>query len=251
MTAATQLNIVGTSPLVELGDGLAGLLTLPAGSVDLVLSDLPSGETCAVFDEAPALDALWPAIWHALKPNGIACLMASSIRFAAALITSQPRAFRYDIVWSKSIATGFLSAGHRPLRSHEFVLLFWRGKVPTFNAQMLETGVPINRNGDRGSKGSENWGNGGRGRGVSRFGKTDRFPRSVLKFRSVHVRDPLRTHPQQKPVDLFSSLVRTYSEVGDLVADPYSGAGTTGHACIAEGRRYRCWDSDARFGVTT
>jgi site-specific DNA-methyltransferase (adenine-specific) len=250
MITAPQLSIEGTTPIVRLGDGIAGLMALEAGSVDLVLSDLPNGETAAVFDEAPPLDALWSATWHALKPNGIAVFMASSLRFALSLVLSQSRAFRYDLIWEKSIATGFLNSKYRPLRNHEFILVFWRGKEPAFHRQMLETGVRINRNGDRGSRGSENYGNGGRGKGISRFGATDRYPRSVLKFRSVHVRDPHRTHPQQKPADLFAYLVRTYSAPGDLVCDPMAGAGTTGSACIATGRRYLCWDSDPRFGVT-
>ena len=244
-----QLSIAGTAPLVQLGDGLDGLLALEAGSVSLILSDLPSGETAAAFDKAPVLPHFWLAADHAMKPGGVAVLMASSIRFAATVIASRPKAFRYDLVWEKSIATGFLNARHRPLRNHEFILVFWAEKGPAFTAQMLETGVPINKNGMRGTKGSENYGSTANPGGVARAGKTDRFPRSVLKFKSVHVRDPSRTHPQQKPVDLFRYLVRTYSEPGDLVADPYAGSGTTGHACIAQGRRYACWDSDPRFGA--
>lgn len=244
-----QLSIAGTAPLVQLGDGLDGLFALEAASVSLILSDLPSGETAAAFDRAPHLPGFWLAVDHALKPSGVVVLMASSIRFASDVIASRPKWFRYDLVWEKSIATGFLNVRHRPLRNHEFILVFGAGKDPAFAAQMLETGIPISRNGERGSRGSENYGTTRYSGGVARAGRTDRFPRSVLKFKSVHVRDPSRTHPQQKPVDLFRYLVRTYSEPGDLVADPYAGSGTTGHACIAQGRRYACWDSDPRFGV--
>lgn len=247
MTSA-QLSVPGTAPRVGLGDGLAGLASLEPGSVDLVLSDLPSGETAAGFDVAPDPEALWPAVWHALKPNGIALFMASSIRFAASLITSQPKAFRYDLIWEKSIATGFLNSKHRPLRSHEFVLVFWRSGDVAWNVQMLETGVPIQRNGSRGDRGSENYGNEGRGKGMSRFGKTDRYPRSVLKFRSVHVRDPHRVHPQQKPCDLGTYLVRTYSNPGDLVVDPFAGSGAFLQSAMAVGRRAIGWDSSPRFG---
>ena len=106
------------SPLVSLGDGLAGLRSLPLGSVGLVLSDLPSGETRAEFDQPPALSEFWPVVWGALREDGIAVLMASRIQFASSLIASQSKHFRYDLVWHKSIAGGFLNAKSRPLRAH-------------------------------------------------------------------------------------------------------------------------------------
>jgi hypothetical protein len=125
---------------VHHGCGIEGLLALEAGSVDLVLSDLPSGETAAPFDSKADLPALWPAIWHALKPDGIAVVMASSFRFAAEVRTSELKAFRYDLIWAKSASSGFYNTGSRPLRSHEFVLVFWR------EPQMRRGAVPINAN---------------------------------------------------------------------------------------------------------
>ena len=41
-----------------------------------------------------------------------------------------------------------------------------------------------------------------------------------------------------KPVALMQALVRDYSRPGDLVLDSHMGAGTTGIACIREGRRF-------------
>jgi hypothetical protein len=46
--------------LVQLGDGIDGLLSLTPGSVALVLSDLPSGATRAEFDVQADLLQLWP-----------------------------------------------------------------------------------------------------------------------------------------------------------------------------------------------
>lgn len=41
-----------------------------------------------------------------------------------------------------------------------------------------------------------------------------------------------------KPLDLMRAIVRDYSKPGDLVCDPFSGSGTTGLACLMEGRRF-------------
>ena len=237
---------------VEWGDGLSGLWGLPAASASLLLSDLPSGQTRAEFDRPPPFERMWPAFWHALRPDGVAVLMASSLRFAAALLHSQERYFRYDLVWEKSIAVGFLNARHRPLRSHEFVLVFSRTVRSTYHPQRTTGHGPIHTNGGRGALGSVNYGTGqavsrhGRPLGVARAGATDRYPRSVLVFGSVGIRDRRRRHPQQKPEALMRWCVRTYSNPGELVVDPYAGSGAAGEAAAAEGRAFRGWDIDPK-----
>lgn len=230
-----------------LGDGLAGLERLAAGSVSLVLSDLPSGETAAKFDVAPDFERFWPAVWRALKPNGCAVLFASSIRFAAAVIASQPKAFRYDLVWEKSLATGHLNAATRPLRAHEFILIFSHGNT-TFNPQYVETGVPISAVGKGVAVRSENYGS-VMHTARSRAGETGRHPRSVLHFGSVSTNCSGRQHPQQKPNDLLCNLICQYSKPGELVVDPFAGSGSSLEAARSKGRLAMGWDSSPRFGV--
>ena len=86
--------IVITRPREQATAWRSRLESLGAGSAALVLSDLPSGETAAKFDRAPDFARFWPAVWDALSPTGCAVLMASSLRFAAAVIASQPKAYR-------------------------------------------------------------------------------------------------------------------------------------------------------------
>lgn len=210
----------------------------------MVLSDLPSGETRADFDVEPDLVAFWPAVWHALRDDGVAVLMASSLRFAALVLASQSYRFRHDLIWSKSLATGHLNAARAPLRAHEFILVFSR-EVGTFNPQMTQGASPIHA--ARQAHHGENYGPQTRVT-RSRAGATDRYPTSVLEFASVGTSSKARRHPQQKPEPLLRWLIRTYSKPGELVVDPYAGSGSTGDAAIAEGRLFRGWDSSPRFG---
>ncbi len=227
----------GVSGTVELGDGIAGLWSLDAGSAALVLSDLPSGETQAEFDVPVDLARLWPAVWHAVGDTGRAVLMASSLRFAAAL-------FDYDLVWSKSAATGFLNAKSRPLRAHEFILVFSRGRG-VYVPQMVSGASPIHR--ARRTKESENYG--AQSRPIeSRAGATDRYPTSVLEFATVGTSSGHRRHPQQKPDHLLWWLIASFTEPDALVVDPCAGSGSTGHAAAGAGRRFRGWDISPRFG---
>ena len=46
------------------------------------------------------------------------------------------------------------------------------------------------------------------------------------------------THPCQYPVGLVVRLIRALTNQGDLVFDPFSGAGTTGVAALSENRRF-------------
>ncbi len=48
-----------------------------------------------------------------------------------------------------------------------------------------------------------------------------------------------------KPTALMQALVRDYSRPGDLVLDSHMGAGTTGVACLREGRRFVGCEIDA------
>jgi DNA modification methylase len=227
---------------VMLSDGVIGLRSIDAGSAALVLSDLPSGATRAAFDTPPDLLDLWSEVWRVLRPDGVVLLMASSFRFAADLLSSQAQHFRYDLVWSKSLATGHLNASRCPLRAHEFILVFSR-QSGTFNPQMLQGASPIHA-----ARRAHNGENYGKSKNTdSRAGATDRFPTSVLEFASVGTSSKDRVHPQQKPVPLLRWLVRSYSSPGDLVVDPYAGSGSTGVAAIAEGRRFQGFDLCPRF----
>jgi site-specific DNA-methyltransferase (adenine-specific) len=229
---------------VQLSDGIDGLLSLTPGSAALVLSDLPSGATRAEFDVPADLQRLWPAIWQALKPSGIAVLMASSLRFAAQVQAVGQTHFRHDLIWSKSLATGHLNASRAPLRAHEYILVFSR-ETGTYNPQMLTGASPIHaarRNCGQG----ENY-NAAKQGTCSRAGATDRYPTSVLEFASVGTSSVSRVHPQQKPVPLLRWLIRTYSNTGDLVVDPYAGSGSTGEAAQMEERLFLGFDTSPRF----
>ena len=45
-------------------------------------------------------------------------------------------------------------------------------------------------------------------------------------------------HPTQKPVMALLPLIMAYSQIGDIVLDPFAGSGTTAVAAEALGRRY-------------
>ena len=58
-------------------------------------------------------------------------------------------------------------------------------------------------------------------------------------------------HPTQKPIKLFRYLVKVSSNKGDLVLDPFCGAGTTGVACKQTQRRYLLADINEEYKKIT
>lgn len=121
-----------------LGDCLERMREVADGSVDAVLCDLPYGTTERAWESVTPFEPLWREYGRILKPKGAIVLTACQ-PFTTAFINSQPKLFRYPLVWDKVGSTGFLDA-RRPLRGHEDVLVFARGRT-TYNPQ-FERGRP-------------------------------------------------------------------------------------------------------------
>lgn len=233
---------------VELRDAIEGLSALEESSVDLVFSDLPAGVTRAPTDVAPDMSQLWPAVWRALKPQGVAIFMAASFAFAAEVHASGREWFRYDLVWEKSLATQFFDVRRRPLRAHEHLLVFYRDAGHYYDPQRTQGHAPSHRIRRRGPGGTNYSVRPGTDYPA---GKTEREPRSVLRYSSVGQTSRDRVHHQQKPDALCRWVIASYCPPGGLVVDPYAGSGSAVHAAVALGRRGIGFDTDPQYGTAS
>lgn len=213
------------------------LPSLPDGSVDLILCDLPYGITACVWDTLIPLAPLWAQYQRIIKPRG-AIILTAQQPFATDLINAARPWFRYEIIWEKTKALGFLNANKMPLRAHENVLVFYK-RLPIYNPQFTE-GKPYSRNGATSSNTSIY-------RDIKKRVTSDnngrRYPRSVLCF----PQEGRTGHPTEKPQALFEWLVKTYTNQGDTVLDNCMGSGTTAAACESTGRRWIGIELDSDF----
>jgi site-specific DNA-methyltransferase (adenine-specific) len=233
---------VQTDVVLE-GDCFDVLPTLPEASFDMVLTDPPYGKTALEWDVAPRLADMWAMLLRVGKP-GCAFVLTCAQPFTTDLIASARRMFRHDWVWVKNAPSGMMLAGKAPMRRHETVAVFCR-RAPKFNPQKV-TGSLTSQNHSRRGYSYRN--------GASKLYSVDGGvpfvwsaqvnPHSVLPCDVVGNRDRSKVHPTQKPVPLFEYLVRTYSDPGDVVLDPFSGSGTTAVACANSGRRFVCVERD-------
>lgn len=56
-----------------------------------------------------------------------------------------------------------------------------------------------------------------------------------------------KLHHTQKPVALFEYLIKTYTNQGELVLDPFIGSGTTAVAAINTERKYIGFEKDDKY----
>jgi site-specific DNA-methyltransferase (adenine-specific) len=140
---------------------------------------------------------------------------------------SNPKLFKYDLVWDKKNPTGHLNAKIMPLRRHESVLVFGKGKV-VYNPQM--------RQGKKRWKGGfseTNRGCYGEHKATRSYNDTY-YPTSVIEINNANQK--AKEHPTQKPVALFEYLIKTYTNEGEIVLDNCIGSGTTAVASLNTGR---------------
>jgi len=92
-------------------------------TINLFLLDLPYAQTACKWDCLIDLDKMWKEIKRTMKSNAVIVFFCTT-KFGNTLINSNPKWFRYDLVWEKSRKVGFLSANKMPLRKHEMIYIF-------------------------------------------------------------------------------------------------------------------------------
>lgn len=221
-----------------LGDCLQVMKHLPGASVDMVLADLPYGTTQCAWDTIIPIEPLWREYLRIAKPEAAIVLCAAQ-PFASMLVASNPKHYKYEWIWEKGAATGFLNAKKQPLRAHESAQVFYR-KQPVYNPRMT-TGHE-RKTSKRKSVESECY---GKDLNLTEYDSTERYPRSVQFFSSD--KQTASYHPTQKPVAWMEFLVSTYSDQGAVVLDNTMGSGTTGVACMNLRRQFIGIEQDAGY----
>ena len=226
---------------LRLADALDLMRLLPSSSVDFICTDPPYYTTQLAFDKGKKID--WSAWWkeanRVLKPAGMVCLFASSVS-TFEMYATNPRNWRYNLIWEKTRYSRFLDANRRPLQGHEDILVFCRKpNQATYNPQKTKSDVPPRLYSPRRANRVAHYS----GVGESRYNDTgDRHPHTVLKFGGGD--NAKYINKTQKPVDLIRWLIRSYTNPGDIVLDTCAGSATTAIACIDEHRNYICCDND-------
>lgn len=203
---------------------------LPERSAHALITDPPYGSTQLAWDTSVPWKWLWPHFNRICQPSAPMVLFASG-KFVHELISTNPKQYRYELIWEKNNPVGFLDANRRPLRSHENILIFSQiFKGSTYNPQMIEGKMhTVSKGGNRAKHYSMPT-------RIMPGRRTNLYhPRSILRFRNRSSSKSL--HPTQKPIDLMKWLVLAYSHRNEMILDPYAGSGSTLAAAAYHGRQ--------------
>lgn len=241
-------------------DCLEKMKDISANSIDLVICDLPFGclspkeinvtrggdypdggraMTSCPWDVQLNLDKFWEQVKRIRKNEHTPCLHFCTTRYGYDLIKSNEKEFRYDLVWAKPNAVGFLAANKKPMSAHEMIYVF--SKAGSYYKR-------IDISGDFPS------GGGGRSSanflpisGMPNSGTTKEGSRCVKSWIYCSNKKTKGGHPTAKPLELYKFLIERYCPPGGTVLDPTFGSGTSAIAARALGRKYIGIEKDKGF----
>lgn len=195
-------------------DCLDGLIKLPDGSVDLIVTDPPYCVGCTsngLRGTYSVLNLLRPffeqlfAEWRRVTKAGAQIYINTDWRTYPFLYPILQKYFvvRNLIVWDYE----WLKAGKFYRPCHEFIIYASNGKA-TRNFPKTET--------------------------------------DVWRLRCVNYTQE-RNHPAEKPVELCERMIKNSSSEGDTVLDCFMGSGTTGVACVNLNRNFIGYEIDEKY----
>jgi site-specific DNA-methyltransferase (adenine-specific) len=221
--------------------------TLPDKSIDLFICDLPYGcltnagkgigreGTNGAFsggckwDIPIDLAQFWVQVKRLCKNDHTPVLMFCTAKFGYELIKSNEDWFRYDLVWSKTNAVGFLMANKAPMRSHELIYVFSK-KGANYTRVDITGDFPGTSPSGTGNAGGSVYGIHKHSETSNTYPKvadgnvTRKGIRCVKSVIEMSNKKGKGKHPTQKPDDLYEWLIARYSKEGDTILDPTAGS---------------------------
>ena len=204
----------------------------------MILCDLPYGTTACKWDTIIPFEPLWEQYKRIIKDDGAIVLFGSQ-PFTSLLVASNLKMFKYEWIWKKAVGSNFATVKYMPMKEHENILVFGKGRTKYFPILQVraEGGKARLNYGHKGSRTGEAVGSlDFKGFTSETYNKDLRCPSSVQYFNN---REACRgLHPTQKPVDLLEYLIKTYTNESELVLDNCMGSGSTGIACMNINRHF-------------
>ena len=211
---------------------------------DMILVDPPYGCTGNRWDKIVPVNEMWELCRPLVRDDG-ATVVFGKEPFSSLVRVSNIDEFKYDWIWEKNRAVGFVNAKLRPMPKHEIISVFSRGTTANGcagNMRYFPQGLRECSRIRKAHCGDDYWRPSHHDTLVTHTG----YPVSVIRFACSNGSH----HDTEKPVRLIEWLVRTYTLEGESVLDFCAGSGTTAVACMRSGRNCVCVEKDKDiFGV--
>ena len=230
-------------------DCLEAMKYIADKSIDCIICDLPYGWgiTSCKWDTVIPFEPLWEQYKRIIKPHGAIALFGSQ-PFTSALVMSNPKWFKYEWIWEKSIIGNVFNCKNSPLKNIENITVFSSASIANGAKTMMkyypQDLIEINRAKNNTRERNPNNTIGSRPSRTGGYTQTQtNYPKQILKFPSNYE----GIHPTQKPVALIEYLIKTYTLKGELILDNTAGSGTLAIAAINTDRNYICIEKDEHY----
>ena len=226
---------------IYFGDCLNIMDNIPNKSINLIICDPPFGVTAQTWDTIIDFKRLWYQFKRCISDEGTVIIFSAQ-PFTTQVINSNIQNFKYCWYWVKNQGTNFYHAHRMPIRKVEDICIFYSKKYfpqkttkhpPTNSCKGSSTGKVYFGENKRNYKG----------------GETTRFPTNVLNFKCVN--NYHRLHPNEKPIELISYLIKTYTKKFDIVLDPCCGSGSVGESCLSSQRNFLLIEKERQYFNTS
>ena len=207
---------------------------------DAVINDPPYETTSCSWDVLIPFDVYWKRV-NACSELSAPQVIFGSQPFTSALLMSNLKNFRYELVWDKQKCGSPGLAKKRPMKIHENMIVFSQSSSHFYNP-IMEEGEPYSRKAP--TRGLNQHGYGLKPQAIENKGT--RYPQSIRRVRR-NFSAQQQLHPTQKPVPLLEWLIETYSPKRGLVLDLTCGSGSLGVAALNTGRSAVIIENDKIF----
>jgi DNA modification methylase len=184
---------------------------------------------CCSWDIKIDIAEFWIHVKRLCKDDHTPVIMFCNTKFGFDLYNSNPDWFRYDLVWNKTNAVGFLNANKKPMASHEMIYIFsnkganykrinYIGDFPSGGGGTASgTFIPI--------------------AGMPNLGTTKKGERCPTSVITISNKKGKGNHPTQKPDELYKWLIERYCPLGETMLDPTAGSFASVFTAIELGRK--------------
>ena len=228
------------------GDNVATMQTFPDDCIDLVVTSPPYDNLRTYGGHSWDFEGVAQQLWRIIKPGGVVVWVVNDATIDGSETgTSFRQALRFKeigfklhdtMIWDKGAFTGVGSTAVRYGPSTEFMFVFVKGKIKTFNPILDRKNIHV--------------GCDARASSVREVDGSMRLQRSLgteiqeygIRFNVWKINPEMsntnRFHPGQFPEALARDHILSWSNEGDIVLDPFSGSGTTAKMAKLNGRRW-------------
>lgn len=230
---------------IKQGDCLELMKDIPDGSVDMILCDLPYGNTPLHWDAVINIGELWSEYSRVSKDTSAIVLFGQE-PFSSYMRMSNIKIYRYDWYWEKERLTNVFQVKKRAGKTIENIMVFYKCQC-TYNPQKnLHQGKRVtNKIGENARWSVTQSGYEQTTKPFEYHDDGTRYPTQLLRFNRDNPRE--RVHPTQKPIALLEYLIKTYTNEGDTVLDNCMGSGSTGVACVNTNRNFVGYELDEEY----